>query len=76
MIGKNTVEALQAGAVYGFAGQVDGLVRKITAELGEVTAVVATGGLAPVVIAESETITHHDPDLTLCGLSLVFAKNS
>lgn len=76
VIGKNTVEALQAGAVYGFAGQVDGLVRKITAELGEVTAVVATGGLAPVVIAESETITHHDPDLTLCGLSLVFAKNA
>lgn len=76
VIGKNTVEALQAGAVYGFAGQVDGLVHHIISELGEVTAVVATGGLAPVVIAESTTITHHDPDLTLCGLSLVFAKNS
>ncbi len=76
VIGKNTVEALQAGAVYGFAGQVDGLVHHIISELGEVTAVVATGGLAPVVIAESTTITHHDSDLTLCGLSLVFAKNS
>jgi type III pantothenate kinase len=76
VIGKNTVEALQAGAVYGFAGQVDGLVKHIIDELGEVTAVVATGGLAHVVIAESTTITHHDPDLTLCGLSLVFAKNA
>jgi type III pantothenate kinase len=76
VIGKNTVEALQAGAVYGFAGQVDGLVRRIIAELGEVTAVVATGGLAPVVLAESETITHHDPELTLEGLRLVFEKNS
>jgi type III pantothenate kinase len=76
VIGKNTVEALQAGAVYGFAGQVDGLVRRIIMELGEVTAVVATGGLAPVVLAESETITHHDPELTLEGLRLVFEKNS
>ena len=75
VIGKNTVEALQAGAVFGFAGQVDGLVRRIIDELGEVTAVVATGGLAPIVIAESETITHHDPDLTLFGLRLVFDKN-
>ena len=75
VIGKNTVEALQAGAVFGFAGQVDGLVRLIIEELGEVTAVVATGGLAPIVIAESQTITHHDPDLTLFGLRLVFDKN-
>ena len=75
VIGKNTVEALQSGALYGFAGQVDGLVRRITDELGGVTAVIATGGLAPIVVAESETITHHDPDLTLVGLRLVFEKN-
>jgi type III pantothenate kinase len=77
VIGKNTVEALQSGALYGFAGQVDGLVRRITAELGEpLTAVVATGGLAPVVVPESETITDHRPDLTLVGLRLIFEKNT
>jgi type III pantothenate kinase len=74
-IGKNTVEALQSGALYGFAGQVDGLVRRIEDEIGPVTAVIATGGLAPIVVPESETITHHDPDLTLIGLRLVFDKN-
>ena len=76
VIGKNTVEALQSGTLYGFAGQVDGLVRRISDELGGVTAVIATGGLAPIVVPESETITHHDPDLTLVGLRLVFEKNT
>ncbi len=74
-IGKNTVEALQSGAVFGFAGQVDGLVDRIIEEIGPVTAVVATGGLASVVIGESETITHYDPDLTLTGLRMVFERN-
>jgi type III pantothenate kinase len=74
-IGRNTVEALQSGALYGFAGQVDGLVRRITQELGDVEAVVATGGLAEIVVAESETITDHDPFLTLHGLQLVFDRN-
>jgi len=75
-IGKNTVEALQSGALYGFAGQVDGLVDRICAELGPVTAVVATGGLAEIVVGESRAITHHEPDLTLTGLRLVFEKNA
>jgi type III pantothenate kinase len=76
VIGRNTVEALQSGAVYGFAGQVDGLVERIKLELEAPDAsVIATGGLAEVVIAESRTITHHEPNLTLHGLRLVFAKN-
>jgi type III pantothenate kinase len=75
VIGKGTVEALQSGALYGFAGQVDGIVNRIKKELGELTAVVATGGLASLVVSESETITHHEPDLTLEGLRLVFEKN-
>ncbi len=75
VIGKNTVEALQSGILYGFAGQVDGLVRRIVAEIGPVTAVVATGGLAPVVVPEAETITHHEADLTLVGLRLVYEHN-
>jgi type III pantothenate kinase len=77
VIGKNTVEALQSGALYGFAGQVDGLVRRITRELGApLTAVIATGGLAPVVVPESETITDHRPDLTLVGLRLIYERNT
>ncbi len=77
VIAKNTVEALQSGALYGFAGQVDGIVTRIIAELGGgVTAVIATGGLAPVVIKESSTVTVHRPDLTLQGLRLVFARNT
>ena len=76
VIGKNTVEALQSGALYGFAGQVDGLVDRITDELGgEVKAVIATGGLSGIVVPESETITHHEPDLTLIGLRLMFERN-
>lgn len=81
VIGKNTVECLQSGILYGFAGQVDGLVHRIVKELertmhaGPVT-VIATGGLAPLVIDESETIDHHRPDLTLLGLRLVFERNT
>jgi type III pantothenate kinase len=77
VIGKNTVSSLQSGTIYGFAGQVDGIVRRICAELGEpMRAVVATGGLAEVVLSECDTITHHEPDLTLIGLRLAFAKNT
>jgi type III pantothenate kinase len=79
VIGKNTVECLQSGILYGFAGQVDGLVRRIVRELGheraEPVAVIATGGLAPLVLGESETITEHVPDLTLLGLRLVYERN-
>ena len=76
VIGKNTVECLQSGMVYGTAAQVDGLVRRITAELGaEPTAIVATGGLAPVVIEQCETVTHYEPNLTLHGLRMIFDRN-
>lgn len=74
-IGKNTVEALQSGTIFGFAGQVDGLVRRITAELDHPVSVIATGGLAPLVLDISETIEFHEPDLTLIGLRLIHAKN-
>jgi type III pantothenate kinase len=75
VIGKSTVEALQSGILYGFAGQIDGLVRRIVAELGGRATVVATGGLAPLVLEESETIGEHEPDLTLIGLRLVYERN-
>ncbi|HUN34290.1 MAG TPA: type III pantothenate kinase [Trebonia sp.] len=80
IIGKSTVEALQSGIVYGFAGQVEGIVRRIAAELspedpGAVT-VIATGGLAPLVINEVSAIDHHEPWLTLIGLRLVYERNA
>jgi type III pantothenate kinase len=78
-IGKNTVEALQSGTIFGFAGQVDRLVEKITAELAEsydeAPTVIATGGLAPLVIDVSTTIAEYEPDLTLIGLRLIHEKN-
>ncbi|MCA1825138.1 MAG: type III pantothenate kinase [Mycobacteriales bacterium] len=75
VIGKSTVEALQSGIVYGFAGQVDGILERMVAELGGAAKVVATGGLAPLVLAESRLIDVHEPWLTLIGLRLVHEKN-
>jgi type III pantothenate kinase len=75
VIGRNTVEALQSGVIYGFAGQVDGIVNRISNELGPLKAVVATGGLAHAVIGACTTITHHEPDLTLEGLRLIHQRN-
>lgn len=74
-VGRNTVEALQSGAYFGFAGQVDRLVTQIISEIGPVKAVVATGGLASTVVEACSTITHLEPDLTLEGLRLVFERN-
>ena len=81
VIGKNTVECLQSGILYGFTGQVDGLVRRILAELDEAGAgrevtVLATGGLAPLIVGVSDTITEHVPDLTLLGLRLVYLRSA
>jgi type III pantothenate kinase len=78
-IGKNTVESLQSGILYGFAGQVDGMVRRLSAELvpdaPESVHVIATGGLATLVIDHSETVTRYEPDLTLLGLRLIYERN-
>ena len=79
VIAKNTVEALQSGMVFGFASQVDGIVARMIEELGVPTDsvhVIATGGLAPIVVEECRSLTAHQPWLTLLGLELVFARNS
>jgi type III pantothenate kinase len=79
VIGKNTVECLQSGVLFGFAGQVDGLVHRILAELGRnagPVTVLGTGGLAPLMMGESETIQEYVPDLTLLGLRLVYLRNA
>jgi type III pantothenate kinase len=79
VIGKNTTEALQSGFLYGFVGQVDGIASRMVAELSDdpddVT-VIATGGLAPLVLEESETIDTHEPWLTLIGLRLAYELNT
>ncbi len=79
VIAKNTVEALQSGMVFGFASQVDGIVERMIEELDVPTSavhVIATGGLAPVVVDECRSITAHQPWLTLLGLELVHIRNS
>ncbi|HLH21168.1 MAG TPA: type III pantothenate kinase [Chloroflexota bacterium] len=75
-IGKNTVGCMQAGLVYGYVALVEGLVARIAAELGGPRPlVVATGGLAPLIAAETPAIDVLAPDLTLQGLRLVYELN-
>jgi len=76
VIGKNTVECLQSGMYYGYAGLVDRIVDRMAEELGPLRAVIATGGLAPVVLGECRTITHHEPMITLIGLRMVYERHA
>ena len=75
VIGKGTVEAIQSGSVYGYAALVDGMVRRMSAELGPETQVVATGGLAPLIIPHCETVDVIDEFLTLKGLRRIYDLN-
>ena len=76
VIGKTTVGGLQSGLVYGFAGQVDGIVGRIREEIGADAPVVATGGLVDLVAPHSRTIERVDPFLTLDGLRMVWDLNA
>jgi type III pantothenate kinase len=75
VIGKTTAASLQSGLVYGFAGQVDGIVTRIRDELGAEAQAIATGGLADLIAPHASTIDRVDPFLTLAGLSAVWARN-
>ena len=75
VIGRNTVHNLQSGMVFGYAGMVDTMVRRMRKELGEDARVIATGGLAGLIASETETIERVEPFLTLEGLRLIYMRN-
>ena len=74
-IGKNPQEAIQAGVVHGFAGLVDGIVRRVAAEVGDAPRIIATGGLAAAIVPFCDTIDEVDDLLTLTGLRLIYDRN-
>jgi type III pantothenate kinase len=75
VIGKNTVASMQSGIYYGFAGQLEGIVKKMKEEIGNDAVVVATGGLAELICSGSDCVDHIDPDITLWGLKIIYEKN-
>jgi len=74
-IGRSTQAALRSGIVYGFAGQVDGIVGRIREELGMEATSIATGGLAPAIAPFCDELDEVDDLLTLTGLRLVWERN-
>jgi len=76
LIGKTTLDAIRSGIVYGYAGQVDGIVGRLRAELGARTRTIATGGLASVVVPFATSIDEVDDLLTLSGLRLIHTRNT
>ncbi|MBX3235141.1 MAG: type III pantothenate kinase [Nitrospiraceae bacterium] len=75
VIGIDTVGGIQSGLLFGYVGLVDGIVRRMERELGQTCRVIATGGLAPVIAKETESIQEILPDLTLEGLEFLYRRN-
>ncbi len=75
VVGRTTVGAMESGLFWGYVGMVEGLITRMGDELGGNAICVATGGLAPVIAPETSLIQHVDPDLTLRGLRMVWARN-
>jgi type III pantothenate kinase len=75
VVGRNSIHSMQAGIIYGYAGQVDGIVNRIKQEFGNQPKVIATGGLAELIADESSTIEEINPLLTLQGLRIIYERN-
>ncbi|HEX2879522.1 MAG TPA: type III pantothenate kinase [Polyangiaceae bacterium] len=75
VLGRNSAHSMQSGIIHGYASLVDGLVAKLKAELGFPCAVLATGGLAPLIAQHTQSIESVDPELTLVGLRLIYQRN-
>ncbi len=75
VVGKNTISAMQAGIVYGYVGQVEGIVSRMKAQSKLHPTVIATGGMANLIAAESTVINKIDPYLTLKGLHIIYERN-
>ncbi|MCH8957326.1 type III pantothenate kinase, partial [candidate division KSB1 bacterium] len=75
VIGRSTIESIQSGAVHGFVGMIDGMVRKFREELGKKAKVIATGGIVEWIASQTKSIDVIDPFLTLDGLRIIYEKN-
>ncbi|HLH15358.1 MAG TPA: type III pantothenate kinase, partial [Solirubrobacteraceae bacterium] len=76
VIGKNTIDAIRSGVIFGYAGAIDAILRRLYDEIGERAHVIATGGLAGLVVPFTEEIDDVDDLLTLTGLRLLHQRNA
>ncbi len=74
-VGRNTVESMRAGIIYGFAGSVDAVVARIEGEIGTARRIIATGGWAGLIAPECQRVDEVDPNLTLEGLRIIYMRN-
>ena len=75
VVGRTTINAIESGLFYGYLGMVEGLVKRMIAELGGRATCIATGGLAPLILPETDLFDAHEPDITLHGLRMVWERN-